>query len=224
LALYDSADLLAKTKALLKRPSTDEDLTDAQLYLWLGDAQTYWLGQIAVHCPELNWVSPELLTSSDSGATYTLASYPLGGVEIRSSRSGDLLIPGPDWGDTTDYVIEGQTVRIPHGRTRTFSAGPYARYVATPAALDGSTAPVMKPAYARLLLPARAAITYCLAGGYRDPAPYMAIEQRLWSGDPNMPGDTGILGQLKTQYFASGMAAVKQPYDGAWWRSSPDLS
>lgn len=223
MALYDSADLLAKTQALLKRPSTDEDVTSAQLYLWLADAQTYWMGQIATHCPEINYSTPELLTSADSGLTYPLAAYPLGGVEIRASRSGQLLMPGPDWSETADFTVEGQTIRIPGGRRRTFTAGPYARYVRTPAALDGSTAPVMNPAYARLLLVPRACYYFATAGGYRDPSPYLLMEQKLWSGDPNLPGDTGFLGQMKAQYFGSGMAAAVSPYDGAWWRGSPDL-
>ena len=222
MALYDSADLLAKVKALAQRPASDEAITDAQWYLWLGDAQTYWMTQIATHCPDLN-VTVELMASSDGGATYTLSASPIGHVEVRSRRNGELLRPGPDWDPNSDYVPEGQTIRIPDGRTRTFTNGPYARYVKVPGALDGSTAPVLKPEFCRLLLVPQACYYYATSGGYRDPAPYLLMAQKLWAGHPNIPGDTGFLGALKAQYFGSGQAAVVADADAAWWRGSPDL-
>jgi hypothetical protein len=109
------------------------------------------MGIIATHCPELNYGAPELMVTADAGKTYTVASYPLGHMEIRSARDGYLMRPGPEWDENSDYTPEGQTIRIPGNRTRTFSAGPYARYVPVPTTLDGSTAPVLKPAFARLL-------------------------------------------------------------------------
>jgi hypothetical protein len=182
------------------------------------------MGIIATHCPELNYGAPELMVTADAGKTYTVASYPLGHMEIRSARDGYLMRPGPEWDENSDYTPEGQTIRIPGNRTRTFSAGPYARYVPVPTTLDGSTAPVLKPAMARLLLIPRACYLYATSGGYRDPSPYLLHEQRLWGGDPNIPGDTGILGMLKTQYMGSGQAAIRSGYfDNAWWRGSADL-
>jgi hypothetical protein len=223
MAQYDSADLLSRCKALAQRPATDEDMSDAQWYIFLEEAQTYWIGQLAAHCPEVMYGAPELMTSSDGGYTYTVANYPLGHMEIRASRNGALLRPGPEWDDAADYTQEGQTIRIPGGRTRSFTDGPYARYVAVPGLLNASTAPVMKPAHMRLLLVPRACYIYAARGGYRDPTPFLQMEQKLWAGDPNLAGDTGYLGQLKTQYFGAGMAAVR-PYDDAWWRGSPDLT
>jgi hypothetical protein len=221
-AQYDSADLLARCKTLAQRPTTDEDMSDATWYGFLEEAQTYWIGQLAAHVPEVMYDAPELMTSSDGGETYTVASYPLGHMEIRASRNGALLRPGPEWDEAADYTQEGQTIRIPGGRTRSFSSGPYARYVKVPGLLNGATAPVLRPAHMRLLLVARACYLYALRGGYRDPTPFLQLEQKLWAGDPNLAGDTGYLGQLKTQYFGAGMAAVR-PLDDAWWRGSPDL-
>jgi hypothetical protein len=118
------------------------------------------MGIIATHCPELNYGAPELMVTADAGKTYTVASYPLGHMEIRSARDGYLMRPGPEWDENSDYTPEGQTIRIPGNRTRTFSAGPYASYVPVPTTLDGSTAPVLKPAFARLLLIPRACYLY----------------------------------------------------------------
>lgn len=224
MAYVDSADLLARTKALAQRPTTDEDMSDAQWYLFLGEAQVYWTTQIATHVPEAMVSAPELMSTSDSGATYTVASYPLGHMEIRSARNGYLLRPGPEWDENSDYTPEGQTIRIPGGRTRVFSAGPYARYVKMPTLLDGSTPPTLKPDFCRLLLPPRACYIYATRGGYRDPSPYLLMEQKMWGGDPDLPGDVGYMGALKAQYFGSGQAAVTSgPFDDAWWRGSPDL-
>lgn len=223
MAQYDSADLLARCKATAQRPATDEDMSDVQWYSFLEEAQTYWIGQLAVHVPEVMYGAPELMTTPDAGATYTVAGYPLGHLEIRSARNGYLLRPGPEWDEASDYTQEGQIIRIPGGRTRSFGTlGPYARYVPVPGVLNAGAAPVMKPAHMRLLLVARACYLYALRGGYRDPTPFLQLEQKLWAGDPNLLGDTGYLGQLKTQYFGSGMAAVAQN-DNAWWRGSPDL-
>lgn len=221
MAMYDSADLLSRVKVDAQRPATDEDVTDAIWYQFLEEAQTYWIGQFAVHAPEVMYGAPELMTTSDSGATYTVASYPLGHMEIRSSRSGPLLRPGPDWDPNSDYTPEGQIIRIPDGRRRTFTTGPYARYVAAPGLLSGAVAPVLKPAHMRLLLVPRACYYYALRGGHRDPTPFLQKEQKLWAGDPNLSGDTGFLGQLKTQVFGAGMAAAHG--GDAPWYMSPDL-
>jgi hypothetical protein len=222
-AQYDSADLLARCKVLAQRPAVDEDMDDPKWYQFLEEAQTEWVGQIANHAPEVMYGPPELMTTPDGGATYTVAGYPLGYMEIRSSRGGPLLRPGAEWDDNADFTQEGQIIRIPSGRTRSFgSTGPYARYVAVPGLLNGATQPVLKPAHMRLLLVATACYLFATRGGYRDPTPYLQLQQKLWHGDPNLPGDIGFLGSLKTQYFGSGMAAIQQG-SGDWWRGSPDL-
>lgn len=224
MAQYDSADLLARTKRLAKRPPVDEDIDDPTWYVKLEEAQTYWMGQFAAMFPELNYGAPELMTTADAGETYTLASEPLGGhLEIRATRNGVLLIAGPDWSETADYTIEsgGQVIRMPSKRKRTFGDGPYARYVKAPGLLSAAVQPVMKPAWARLLLPPRACYLFAIEGALRDPNYYRAQEQRLWAGDPDIAGDSGFLGTLKTQHFTAGMASVVSG-DQPWYRN-PDM-
>lgn len=223
MAQYDSADLLARLRVALQRPSLDEAYTDDMLYSFLEEAQSYWMGQLAAHVPELNYSPPELLTTTDGGYTYQLGSEPLGGhIEVRNGRDGNLLFPSTDWG-SGDVVLEGQTLRIPGGRSRLFPSGIYARYIKAPGLLNASNPPVMKPTFCRLLLVPRAAILYCIRGEARNPAPYEMQELRLWAGDPRIPGDTGYLGQLKTQFLGAGVVAADWG-DPAWWRNNPDLS
>lgn len=219
MSTWDNADLLARCQRLANRPATDELMTDAKWYALLTEAQAQWMGTIAAICPETNFSAPELLTSADSGATYTFASYPIGHVEIRSARNGNLLVVGPEWDANTDFAQEGQTLRVPNGKTRTFSGGPYARYVKVPDVIDASTQPTMKPAHARMLLVYNALVRFC-GITQQDPTFWLMMEQHAWSGDPNNPGDTGILGQLKTQFYASGLSAAPRAYV---WYQSPDL-
>lgn len=224
MAQYDSVDLLARTKRMARRPTVDEENTDANWYERLEEAQTYWLGQLAAQVPELNYGAPELMTSADGGKTYTLGTEPLGGhLEIRATRNGILLIEGPEWSETADYCWEGsKTIRIPNNRSRTFGDGPYARYVKTPGLLSAAVQPVLQPPSARLLLPPRACVIWALEGPVvRDPSSFLKTEQMMWSGDPDKPGDTGILGVLKTRAFTAGMAAVARG-DEPWYRN-PDM-
>lgn len=223
MALYDSADLLARCKLDAQRPAIDELMSDTSWYIYLQEAQTYWVPQIATHFPEVMYGPPELMTTADGGQTYTVSGYPLGHMEIRASRNGVVLLPGPEWDESSAFTQEGQIIRIPAGRSRVFPNGPYARYVKVPGLLDASNQPTLKPDFCRLLLVVRACYYYASRGGYRDPTPFEQKEQKLWSGDPNLAGDVGFLGALKAQYFGAGQAAVSQQADPAWWRGTPDL-
>ena len=236
MALWDSADLLARCQTMAKRPSLDEDMAagvgtggvaPGGWYSLLTEAQLYWTSVISQHWPQINWIAtPELLTTADGGQTYTFAQVPLCGVEVRASRNGVLLRCGAEWDDSADFVVEPDgagslRLRTPSGRSRVYTNGPYARYVAVPGALDGANAPTMQPAHMRLLLVARACYLYATRGGERDPGPYLFEEQRLWAGDPNIEGDTGFMGELKMKFFGQGMSAIAA--DGSAWWQSPDF-
>src|SRR5687767_14750716 len=138
--IWDSANLARKFYNRIRRPSSDEelkepdDVTDAVWDL-LSEAQDYWMMILASTIPEPNYGAPTLLTTADGGLTYTFGNdlegqpiSPMGHVEIRESRTGRLLIPSTDWGNG-DFMMEGDRIRIPGGRTRSFGAGPYARFV-----------------------------------------------------------------------------------------------
>src|SRR3990167_9532111 len=161
MANFDSADLLSRVKALLNRPSTDEAISDAQYYVMLGDGQRRVVSLLAFHAPEAMYGAPTLLSTADSGTSYTFGTdadganiCPIGHIELRSSKTGAMIPPASDWDPTTlAFIYNGSdTIRWPGQKSRTFSDGPYARFVTPPGLLNASTAPTLKPLYARELI------------------------------------------------------------------------
>lgn len=226
MAYQTTAELLEGFKFFAMRPGTDESITDAQIYALLSEGQVHAYGMFAIHFPEVLYEVPGLMTTADSGATYVFPSsvFPFGNVEIRSSRNGNLMVPGTDWDSNADYVWEGDRIRIPNGRTRTFSDGPYARYIKIPSDISASQEPVLKPSFARKLIMYYALYLWSERGGGQnqiDPNRFLGMFQSAWAGDPRLNGDVGILGMLARQGYGSGMSAisVEQP----WYRGSPDI-
>lgn len=222
-----SAELLAGFKFFAMRSAVDESLTDAEIYILLSAAQQHSYGMFAIHFPEVLYEVPTIMTTADGGKTYTFASsvFPFGNVEIRSSLNGNLMIPGTNWDGNCDYVWEGDRIRIPNNRSRTFSAGPYARYIKMPSDITALVEPTLKPSFARPLILYYALYLWAERGGgvnQVDPNRYLGMFQSAWAGDPRLSGDAGIMGVLLRQGYGSGMAAitVEQP----WYRGSPDLS
>ena len=215
MAYLDSADLLARCKALAQRPTTDEDMSDAQWYSFLTEAQDYWTKVLAQHDPKLLSGAPTALTTSDSGYTYTFGTTPIAVVELTDGKGGWPMFIGPYWDPATDFTWEGSTtLRSARNVARTFTNGLYARWVPQPGVIDGSTQPTLPTEY-RLLLPARACVLYARRGGYRDPEPFLAEEQYLWRGDGVT--DIGLLGMLKKRAWmqSSSGQAQRVPF----WRA-----
>ena len=190
-------------------------------YGLLTEAQKHWYGVFSQFFPEVLYGDPtKMVTSDDKVFTFADDVFPIGGVEIRASRNGELLIPTVEWDDQGDFVPEGSQIRIPGNRTRSFSDGPYARYIIPAGELDADNAPTLKPDFARVLIGDEALVMFAESGGgNRDPKIYKALKQRHWEGDPEIVGG-GILGTLNDQYFGVGAAAA--PTAGVWWRG-PDL-
>lgn len=207
MANWDSADLLARFKLHALRPTNDQQITDTQIYQLLADAQFDYYQVFATHCPHVLIGAPAAMSTADSGVTYTFASSvrPLY-VEIFDSATGRLLVPAAYWDGCGDYVWEGDNIRMVRGRSRSFT--PYARVIAPPTVLASGVEPVLVPDYARILLVHRAVATWALRGGLRDSAPFEKKEKDEAWGDPQRPGDIGIIGNLKTQNPFAGMAAI----------------
>ena len=214
MATWDSADLLARCKALAQRPSTDESMPDATWYQFLSDAQDHWYGVFATHVPWILMGAPTLLTSSDSNETYDVASgdgTPLA-IEVYSAKDGYPLKVCPYWDSPGgDYVWEGTKIRFPAGKTRSFTSGPYARYIAQPDVISAAVEPTLAPNWTRKLLVYDAVAMWATIGGKRDPKPFRTLSQHAWSGDPSAAGDMGIMGALKLQNALMGTAAFSQP-------------
>lgn len=213
-----SAELLDFCEFMSGLPSPNEEMDSTRWYKLLTLAQGELVRLVATHVPRVMVAEPELLTSSDGGFTYDLAHTPWGRVEIRESRTGRLLQPGADYDPSADYVIEGKKIRWPSNESRTFPDGPYARYTNEPGTIDGSSQPTFWPAESNVVIAWKALCLWAVRGRLRDPAMYEnELQKALW-GDPESPGDVGLIGALKTQYLNEGGTdgAVGLP----WWKSS----
>jgi hypothetical protein len=218
-AFLDVADLLAKAKLRAGRPTTDEDMGDTTWYSFLSDAQLFLLQQITTVSPFWNVGVPTAITSSDSGLTYTLPSEPIGPVAITDGNGGRRLRQGSYDDPRADYVQEGTVIRMARGVARTFSRGLYAQYVAMPTIVDGSTPATLKPTRARILMVPYACYLYAIRHPELDAMGFLSEYQKLWSGDPNIAGEYGLLGDLKKELS-------QQPGQGgssAWWRITGDI-
>ena len=219
--LYDSADCLAKFLRYADRPSTDEGLLAADVYAYLTDAQITVAGEISALFPRLLMTAPTLMTTADSGLTYTVGTdsegvtiYPFGHAEVYAQSTNGAEMYGSTYSAYNgDFVFEGAKLRVPAGNTKTFSAGPYIRYVALPPAeLSASVEPTLQPKQLRQLMVYRALVLWANTGGHRDPKPFEDMYQTAWLG-PTRTG--GLLAMLSTQYRQSAQAA-QAGVD--WWR------
>lgn len=218
MALYDTADLLARCKRLAKRPDTDMETQDTDWYRYLTDAQLYVIGQFQIHFPRLNWDVWEKMTPAPDLLSYTFTGTPLGRVEIHPSKKAPYTLrPGAPDDHTADFYWDGEsTIRMTGDVPRTFPDGPYARYTARPDDITAGVQPVLLPPEARLLMVYKAVAAWAHEGGLRDPAFYDDLYDELWHG--KRAGDVGLLGQLKVRYGSSSHGAQ------APWYKSVDLS
>lgn len=217
MALYDTADLHRRFLRLARRPGLDTGLKPTDVYAYLTDAQLYWIGQFQVHFPRLNWSVWEKLTAAADNKSYSFSAVPLGRVEIYPSKGATTeLIAGSATGGG-DFTWEGvDTIRFPGDAPRTFADGPWARYIPRPDDIKQDVQPVLQPPEARLLMVYSALEQWAHEGGLQDPAIYSDLIDGLWLG--KRPGDTGLLGQLKTRFGSS-----SDGRHGKWYHN-PDMS
>lgn len=202
-------------------PANTDEMTPAKWYMYLELAQKDIFFQIVAHAPQSQFGAPVKLTTPDEGYTYVFPSQPWGRAEIRESRNGSLLYPGDEFA-ASDFVPEGDTIRWPDNRSRTFADGPYARFAVEPGVIDESNEPTLKPANDRVVIAWRALEMWASKGGLRDPSPYAAEVQKILWGDPLQPGSVGLIANLKTQYHLQGGAEQQDGFVPYW--KSPDLN
>jgi hypothetical protein len=216
MALYDTADLVARFRRLARRPADDVALNVTDIYRYLTDAQLYWMGQFITHFPRMSWTVWERLTPAADNLSYSFAFTPLGKAEIFPTERGSMpLRAGAPWDRTADFSWQGENV-IALAAPRVFADGPWAYYTPRPADIDAVTEPVLLPLEARLLLVYHALAQWAHEGGLENPEIYEDLSDSLWLG--KRPGDFGLLGQLKARY-ASDSTGRMTP-----WYRSPDLS
>jgi len=222
-ATYDSADLAERVRKRLKRPADDELCTLDERYQLLSEAQEEWVYTFASIIPHALYGAPDKLETFDGGETYVFGSaadddtrrvFPLGQVELKASRNGRILVPGQEGDPSADFVVDGDRIRFPGGKTRTFTDGPFARFITPPGVIDATHQPSLVPIEARKLLVERACQKWAETSGLADPLVYEKAELRMWLGNPPA-GDYGMLGALRRQFAHAGAEA--EPGGSAWW-------
>ena len=194
-------------------------MSDSGWYSLLTEAQDYWVKVVAQHAPDLLAAAPVTLSTADSGLTYTFATEPLFVIEITTGQGGRALRNGAYNDPQAEFVWEGTSkIRMARASARTFTSGLYARQISQPTDITAGIQPVIPTMFRPLLVP-RAVYYYAVRGGYRDPQPYMVMEQKLWSGDPTVAGDTGLLGLVKKRQSQQIMHTGNTP----WWQATGDL-
>lgn len=215
MSAWDTADLVARVKRYINRPTNDELVTDALIYALLTEAQSEELADLASLAPTSQMGAPVALTSSDGGVTYTFgtdaaghAIFPLA-CEVYAEVNGREM-RACSWNSWGDFVIEGDKIRMPGNTPQTFTAGPYARFVRADGVIDGSTEPILKPANYRIVLVWSALIKFAAIGGLRDPSPweenYRASKLKL-------------LTAVRTQFADSAGVATEGLTTPNWWVS-----
>lgn len=216
MASFDSADLLSRLRREIRQPSGTVFPADADLYVLLGEAQIKVMLDFDRIVPRANIGVPTLMTTADAGYTYTFgtdgdgnALFPLGAVMVYRQQTD---VPDFPMVEGVDYLMEGDKIRFPNNRPYSGSTAPYWQGVTMPLKLDGSTAPVLKPIQARMLLVYEAAVRY----------------QTMVGGDTtgfSNKYDTAflqIVGALQKQYARQASIAATNPAAGPararWWR------
>lgn len=205
--LMGSADLLDRAYRLVRKPSNSVFPASTDWYAFFTEAENEIKLAISALVPNALMGAPTIMTTADSGLTYTFGNdqdgnplFPIGAVQVfnqLTSFPSSPFIPGQD------YWMEGTTIRWPNNVPRTFSAGPYARFVSPTFVIDGSHDPNL-PVPFRMLILYRAAAKYAASGGQQDPGPYEQMYQAFWQ--------SAVLPMLSTQFRNQGaVAALQRP-------------
>lgn len=212
MAQWDSADLLSKFKLYANRPTTDEALSDAQIYTLLTQAQAQQMAKLAVYAPHAQMGDPVALTTADGGVTYTFGTdddgnpiFPLA-AQVYARIDGREL-HASTWDSAGDFVIEGNTIRAPGNKVRQYTTGPYARFIRADATISASSAPVLSPPAARELILWDALMLWAAVGGEIDAGPWEARYGKAWKT---------WVEAFQTQ-FATQQAPAADRLQSVWW-------
>lgn len=155
---WDSSELKARFLLYAGRGNGgqmqyDELWTATRVWEVLADAQEDVYADLVPRVPHVFVGVPVLLTSSDGGVTYDFADWPNGHMEVYAVENGGRELRGSSYGDLAgDFVFEGNKLRSPGNRVRTYANGPWARYSGFPQRLSASQEPTLMPYAARELI------------------------------------------------------------------------
>jgi hypothetical protein len=170
---YQSADLLTRFNQFTGRPASGDTITDTTKYQYLADAQAELIGEMVSLAPRPFITGPvDITANTTDNKVFTFGNdadgYPLFALATRIYTSlnaipGYPLIPG------ADYLDEGTQIRIPNNMLNPYAAIIWYG-VAYPQRMSATVQPSLQPPAARLLIPYRAAATFAMSAGVRNPA------------------------------------------------------
>lgn len=223
MAFMDRAALLAQCKKYAQRPTSDAQMDDPSWYELLTQAQSEVIAKLSTSFPAHFYGAPVQLVTADGGKTYTFGTdadgdnlAPFGHVEVYARENGRVYYASTYDGYATDsFVIEGAKIRMPRNVARTFSNGPFARFVAEPGVIDASheVDTRLVPKQFRQMLVWDALSRWCAIGQFRDPTTYQQYFARDY--------ETAVM-TLATQYSSQGTPSFGADWWAAWWQT--DLS
>lgn len=220
MATWDQADMLAKLKLELKRPTNDASLgTDDQLYALLSEGLAYTQALLSQHGLQQNATWEQASTVDTK--VYTIAYEPVGPFNCYDGQDSTIpLIVGPEDVAQTDLVWQGLTLLVPRNQLRVFANGLWVFYTREAPAITASIAPALMPTRARKIAVLHAAREWLDRGGYREEVvnAYTVKMSRVLFGDPSIPGDVGIVTSRKRGLSSRGFR------DGRWWIGNPNLT
>lgn len=146
-----------------------------------------------------------------------LAENPLK-LEFIESLTGGILKAGVFTSASADYVLESGQIRVPRGRSISFSDGaPYVRMIPPAGTINASYDSTIFPKRARMLLVytalAKAANRHGVLG---DPSRFEDMADELWYGSPQV-GKIGLQAQLRVADHHGGLVGVADDVGGNWW-------
>ena len=146
-----------------------------------------------------------------------LAENPLK-LEFIESLTGDILKPGVFTSSAADYVLESGQIRVPRGRTLSFSDGaPYVRMVPPAGVINASYDSTIYPKRARVLLVYKAlALAANRHGVLGDPSRFEDMMDERWFGNPEK-GKIGLQAELRVADHHGGLVGVLDDYSDKWY-------
>jgi hypothetical protein len=166
--------------------------------------------------------------AADSGLTYTFGLdaagdpiRPWGHAELYAALTS---IPDDPLRLGIDFIFDGALIRFAHGRTRTFSAGPYARFVADPdIPIDATHAPLLQPKTARMLLVYKALEQWASRPGsgalpsYYESKYDKYLDKMImkFATAYNSQGGRAIEGDVRKWWYSGDFATADQGAEGA---------